>query len=84
MPSLTIRNVPDEVHRAIKVMAARHGNSVEAEMRDILETVARPPQRVKLGTLLFEAGRKINLTAEEFALFESMRDHEPARAASFE
>jgi len=84
MPSLTVRNVPDEVHRAIKVMAARHGNSVEAEMRDILETVARPQHRVKLGTLLFEAGRKINLTDEEFALFESIRGSASSRAASFE
>jgi len=36
MPSLTVRNVPDEVHRAIKVTAAQHGNSIEAELRDIL------------------------------------------------
>jgi len=79
MPSLTIRNVPDAVHRAIKVMAARHGNSIEAELRDILETVARPHRRVKLGTRLFEAGQKIHLSDEEFALFDRARD-----AACFE
>jgi len=84
MPSLTVRNVPDEVHRAIKVMAAHHGNSIEAELRDILETVARPHRRVKLGTRLFEVGRKISLTDEEAALFGSARGDSPARAVSFE
>ena len=39
MPSVTIRNVPDEVHRAIRVRAAQHGHSIEAEMRDILKAL---------------------------------------------
>ncbi len=38
MPSVTIQNVPDEVHRAIRVRAAQHGRSIEAGMRDILES----------------------------------------------
>ena len=36
MPSVTVRNVLDEVHRALKVLAAQHGRSAEAEVRDIL------------------------------------------------
>lgn len=84
MPSVTIRNVPDEVHRAIRVRAARHGRSIEAEMRDILETAVKPQGRVKLGSLLSEIGRKVRLTEEEFAIFESVRDKTPARATSFE
>jgi len=84
MPSLTVRNVPDEVHRAIRLQAARHGRSIEAEMRSILETAARPPGRVKLGSLLFEIGCELNLSEEEFAVFENMREHTPARSASFE
>jgi len=83
MPSVTVRNVPDEVHRAIKVRAARHGHSIEAEMRGILEHAVRPPGRVKLGTLLFEIGREVKLTEEEFAIFENMRDNTPARTADF-
>jgi antitoxin FitA len=35
MPSITVRNVPDEVLRALRVRAAQHGRSVEAEIRDI-------------------------------------------------
>jgi len=84
MPSVTVRNVPDEVHRAIRVRAARHGRSIEAEMRDILESAVKPQGRVKLGSLLTGIGRKVRLTEEEFALFESVRDRAPARAASFE
>ena len=34
MAILTIRNVPDDVHRALRVRAARHGRSTEAEVRD--------------------------------------------------
>jgi plasmid stability protein len=84
MPSLTVRNVPDEVHRAIRVRAAQHGRSIEAEMRDILETAVRPQGRVKLGSLLSEVGRTLKLTEEEFGILESARSRAPARAASFE
>ncbi|MDK1494618.1 plasmid stabilization protein, partial [Sinorhizobium sp. 7-81] len=30
MAILTVRNVPDEVHRALRVRAAMHGRSTEA------------------------------------------------------
>ena len=59
MPSVTIRNVPDEVHRAIRVRTGRHGRSIEAEMRDILEFAVKPQGWVKLGSLLAEIGRKV-------------------------
>lgn len=81
MPSITVRNVPDEVHRAIRVRAARHGRSIEAEMRIILESAVKQQGRVKLGSLLAEVGRKVDLTDEEFSVFENMRDRTPARAA---
>ncbi|MFX8641206.1 Arc family DNA-binding protein, partial [Acinetobacter baumannii] len=42
MPSITIRNGPDEVHRALRIRAASHGRSAEAEIRDILEKAAKP------------------------------------------
>ncbi|MBD8684652.1 FitA-like ribbon-helix-helix domain-containing protein [Pseudomonas sp. CFBP 13719] len=84
MPSVTVRNVSDEVHRAIRLRAAQHGRSIEAEMREILESAVRPEGRVKLGSLLAQTGRKVRLTDEEFAAFESARDKAPARAVSFE
>ena len=84
MPSVTVRNVPDEVHRAIRLRAARHGHSIETEMRNILEAAVRPKGRVKLGSLLAQIGREVGMTDEEFALFESVRDPSPAAAADFE
>jgi plasmid stability protein len=84
MRSITVRNVPDEVHRALRVRAAQHGRSAEAEIRDILEDAVRPEGRVKLGSLLAEIGRKAKLTDEEFAVFEQVRDKSPAEPVDFE
>lgn len=85
MAVVTVRNLPDEVHRALRVRAAHHGRSTEAEIRDILETAARPPERVKLGSLLASIAREAGgLTDEEHALFESVRDKTPAEPMRFE
>ena len=83
MASITVRNVPEEVHRAIRVRAAQHGRSTEAEIRNILESAVKSAGRIKLGSLLAEIGRKAKLTDDEFAIFENVRDKTPARAASF-
>ena len=84
MASITVRNVPDEVHRALRVRAAQHGRSAEAEIRDILEQAVKPDGRVKLGSLLADIGRRAKLTDEEFAVFEQVRDKTEARPLSFE
>ncbi|MGL6215310.1 FitA-like ribbon-helix-helix domain-containing protein [Billgrantia desiderata] len=84
MAMLTVRNLPDEVHRALRVRAALHGHSMEAEVREILEAAVTPEGRVKLGSLLADIGRKAKLTEEEFAVFEQVRDKTPARPVSFE
>ncbi len=85
MANVNVRNLPDAVHRAIRIQAARHGRSTEAEIRSILERAARPEARVKLGSLLASIAREAGgLTDEEHALIESARIHSPARAASFE
>nr|WP_232210455.1 Arc family DNA-binding protein [Nitrococcus mobilis] len=77
---LTVRNLPNEVHRALRVRAARHGHSMEAEVRAILEAAVTPEGRVKLGSLLADIGRRTKLTDEEFAVFEQVRDKSLARA----
>lgn len=84
MPSMTIRNVPDEVHRAIRVRATKHGRSIEAELRNILESAVRPQNRLRLGSMLAAAGRKVGLTEEDLIILERVRDRTPARAAKFE
>ncbi|CAN7611944.1 FitA-like ribbon-helix-helix domain-containing protein [Pararhizobium sp. LjRoot238] len=84
MASVTVRNLPDEVHRALRVRAATHGRSTEAEIRDILETIVLPPQRIKLGSLLAEIGREVGLTDEDCVVFDQVRDKTPSEPVSFE
>lgn len=84
MAMLTVRNISDEVHRALRVRAAQHGQSMESEVREILESVVSPQGRVKLGSLLADMGRQAKLSAEEFAVFEGVRSKAPARPVSFE
>ncbi|MGG7055855.1 FitA-like ribbon-helix-helix domain-containing protein [Nitrosomonas sp. ANs5] len=84
MPSITVRNVPDEVHRALKVLAAQHGRSAEAEIRDILENAVKPKGRKKLGSLLAEVGRRAKLTDEDLKTIEQVRDKTPAKPMTFE
>ncbi len=84
MSMLTVRNLPNEVHRALRVQAAMHGRSTEAEVRLILESAVKPEGRVKLGSLLADIGRRSKLTDEEFAVIEQVRDKTPAKSVSFE
>ena len=79
MASVTVRNLPDETHRALRVRAATHGHSTEAEIRAILENAVRPEGRIKLGTLLSEIGREVGGIDLEIE-----RDRTPAEPMSFE
>ncbi len=58
MPAITIRNLSEETHRALKARAAGHHRSTEAEVRTILESAVDPPGRVAVGSLLSEIGRQ--------------------------
>ena len=83
MPAVTIRNLPEETHRALKVRAAQHGRSTEAEIREILTSVAKPDTRVRLGDALAALGREIGLIDQDFAVFEQVRDKTPAEPLKF-
>ena len=83
MATVTVRNLPDEVHRALRVRAALHGRSTEAEIREILETTVQPTERLRLGTALAELGRRAGLTDEDFAAFEQERDKTTAEPVKF-
>ena len=84
MAVLTVRNLSDEVHRALRVRAAGRGHSMEAEVREILESAVCPQGRVKLGSQLADIGKQARLTDEEFAVFEPLRDTAPARPMNIE
>jgi plasmid stability protein len=71
---VTIRNLSDETHRALKARAAEHGHSTEAEIRAILDQAVQPAARPRLGSLLARIGRDAGLTDEDCATFEHLRD----------
>ena len=81
---MTVRNIPDEVHRALRVQAAMHGRSTEAEVRAILAASVNPEGRVKLGSMLADIGRKAKLTDKDLAIIEQVRDKTTANSVSFE
>ena len=83
MAMLTVRRLPDEVHRALRLRAARSGRSTEAEVRAILENAVKPEGRIKLGSLLATIGRQVELTDEEFEAF-TQRDKSPGRPVILE
>lgn len=74
MAILTVRDVPDEVHRALRVRAALHGRSAEAEVREILVDAVKPDQRLRLGDALVVLGKKVGLSNEDFAVLDQVRD----------
>ena len=54
MAAITICNLSEEAHCALKVRAAQNNRSVEAEMRAIVEAAVRPEGQLRLGTALSE------------------------------
>lgn len=66
--TMTVRNIPDEIHNALKVRAKLHNRSTEAEVRAILEEAIRPESRIGMGDALASLGRKIGLSNDDFAL----------------
>ncbi|MEB3046797.1 FitA-like ribbon-helix-helix domain-containing protein [Rhizobium mulingense] len=82
MVVLTVRNVPDEVHRALRLRAAMNGRSTEAEVREILENVVKPEQRIRMGDALAERGWQSGLTNDDFTVVSQRRA--PAEPLKFE
>lgn len=83
MAILTVRNLPDDVHRALRVRAAQHGRSTEAEVREILEKAVKPEARLRMGDALAALGRKTGLTNKDIATLENKKDKQPAKPMRF-
>ncbi len=77
MSALTVRNLPDEIHRALKLRAAEHGRSTEAEVRHILENAVRP--QTGLGSALAAIGRQLGGVE-----LDVKRDSSLTRSAGFD
>lgn len=79
MAAVTVRNLPEETHRALKLRAAQHGRSTEAEIREILENAVRPKVRLKIGSELAAFGKRFGGLDLDIS-----RDQTPAEPALFE
>lgn len=79
MAMLTVRNLPDDVHRALRMRAAQHGHSTEAEVREILAMAVKPETRVRMGEALAALGREIGLTNADFEILNEGADKTPGR-----
>ncbi|HEY6453954.1 MAG TPA: hypothetical protein VIY90_01600 [Steroidobacteraceae bacterium] len=77
MAAITVRNLPDETLRALKVRAAKEGRSTEAEIREILAKAVRSP--VGIGSSLAQIGRKLGSVK-----LDVTRHHSAIRPADFE
>lgn len=80
MTTLTIRGLDPQTHARLRIEAARHGRSMEAEVRAILqERLAPRPAEFGLGSKIHErfAALDIELTIPD-------RGSEPPRAAEFD
>jgi plasmid stability protein len=82
MPAVTIRNLSARTHQALKVRAAHHGRSTEAEIRTILEDAVSSPSDVKIGSALAGLARETGLTNEDFDALKS-QDRSPAVPMAF-
>jgi plasmid stability protein len=77
MAAVTVRNLPAETLRALKLRAARGGRSTEAEIREILANAVRTPFGV--GSALAGIGRNLGGVAPRAPL-----KHSAVRPARFE
>ncbi len=84
MAAVTIRNLSDETHQALRARAAYHGRSTEAEIREILEAAVRPSGRVKLGSLLAAIGHEAKMSKSDVEALQQQRDLTPEVPMTFE
>ena len=78
MAAVTVRNLREETHRALKLRAARNGRSTEAEIRHILEESVSTKAEMGLGSQLAALGRRFGGIELNIA-----RDKKPAEPADF-
>ena len=79
MATVTIRNLRQETHRALKQRASRNGRSLAAEIRWILEDAVIRSGDIRLGSYLAER-------AQEFGGvdLDITRDRSPIEPISFD
>lgn len=81
MTMLTVRNLKPEVHQRLREQAARHGRSMEAEARVILEAGVSD-KGADLVSLLREFAEETQLTDAELTTIFPQRHDETQRSVT--
>lgn len=84
MAVLTVRKVPDEVHRALRTRAAKHGRRIEAGVRSILEDVLLGVSGLRVGDELTALGWELELTDDDIDTVLVLHDRKPAQPVALE
>lgn len=77
MGSLNVRNLSDRTHKALRLRAAQHGRSMEAEVRAILDEAVTPREAIGLGSMLAAIGR--DFAGIDLDIRRDTMEAEPAR-----
>ena len=79
MPQIVVRQLSEEVHRALKARASEHGRSTEAEARAIIAQAVLPETRARAGDVLCGIWQGADLAEVTFE-----RDSTPHNPLTFE
>lgn len=81
MSSITIRNLDPAVKERLRVRAAQHGHSMEAEVRRILQATLDAPERPRARNLYERIRARFEPLggADDLALQPRLTDRDPPR-----
>jgi plasmid stability protein len=71
----------------LRAQTTQHGQSTEAEVREILARAVKPATRIRIGdalAALAALGRKVGLTLADFELLKQRQDKTPAEPLGLE
>ena len=76
MPSITVRNVPDDVRDELAARAARAGQSLQEHLRGQLIEMARQPS---VGEVLERARSRARTTSSSLSAWQILEHHDADR-----
>ena len=75
MSGISVRKIPEETLAGVRRIAARHGKSMEQEIRDILEEAVRWEESVQRADEISERIRtRVGVLSDSTALIREDRD----------
>lgn len=77
MATLTIRDLDDSVRDQLRLRAARHGRSMEAEVREILADAVSPVEATMYDVLMDLRSRTGGVDLDPYLPERAGREHDP-------